>query len=282
MLSLFVPFGSAFTLHSSLLHVPSNPTLPARTAPGLRIVASPVALLGLGEAVVETGEAPKTIGDAKTAFQAAYGRPVGGVQQGFVNEMISSVALTVSSPAYKPNRAFYLGFESLCKTFLEGSGSSEADQEAIRTSLCAAFGFDADRLAKEAKAFEEFAAGKSEAELLASDDLAAIAAAGGRFKYSYPLGAGLFALMPMASDVEEVTDEVIERWGTALQLPTKKLVKDYAFLVDASQKLVEVKQMIMEMSAAAKRKEAQKLKEEAEKAAKEADEAEAAAAKSES
>lgn len=278
MLTLFVPFGSAFTVQPAFSHTTSAFTAPSTAM--LRTPSPPLALLGISEEV-ETGDVPKTIGDAKTAFQNAYGRPVNAIQQGFVNEMISSVALTVSSPAYAPNRCFYLGFESLCKTFLEGS-SSESEQEAIRSSLCAAFGFDAERLRKEAQALEAFAAGKSEAELLAMQDLAAISAAGGRFKYSYPLGAGLFALMPMASDVEEVTDEVIERWCAALQLPSKKLVKDYAFIVDASEKLVEVKQMMMEMSAAAKRKEAQKLKEEAEKAAKEADEAEAAAAASES
>jgi len=265
-LFLLAPLCSAFQLRGAMPHAPSPFSA--------RIAAAPMALLAI-EDPVETSNVPKTIGDAKTAFTSAYGRPVSGVQQGFVNEMLSSMALTVSSPAYKPNRVFYLGFQSLCKTFLEGS-SSESEQQAITTSLCTACGLDPGRLAAEAAAFEEFATGKSEQEILASEDLKAIAEAAGRFKYSYPLGAGLFALMPMAG--LEVNDEVIERWCTELQLPTKKLQKDWAFFVDASEKLVEVRQMIMEMSAAAKRKEAQKLKEEADVAAKEADEAEAAAA----
>ena len=240
VIALIAPLCSAFQLRGAMPHAPA----PSARA---RVTATPMALLGI-ENPVETSNVPKTIGDAKTAFTSAYGRPVNGVQQGFVNEMLSSVALTVSSPAYKPNRVFYLGFQSLCKTFLEGS-SSEAEQQAITTSLCTACGLDTGRLAAEAA---------------------------GRFKYSYPLGAGLFALMPMVG--LEVNDEVIERWCTELQLPTKKLQKDWAFFVDASEKLVEVRQMLMEMSAAAKRKEAQKLKEEADAAAKEADEAEAAAA----
>lgn len=100
--------------------------------------------------------------------------------------------------------------------------------------------------------------------------------AAGDFKYSYPLGAGLLALMPLV-DVEP-SDEVIERWATKLSLPATRWQKDYAFYKDAQEKLVQVKQMMMEMAAATKRKEAQKLKDEAAKAAKEAAEAEEAAA----
>ena len=44
--------------------------------------------------------------------------------------------------------------------------------------------------------------------------------------------------MPLAG--QEVGDQTIERWCTVLQLPTKKLQKDWAFFVDASEKLVEV------------------------------------------
>merc|ERR1719440_449029 len=113
----------------------------------------------------------------------------------------------------------------------------------------------------------------TEAELLAADDLKAIADKPD-FKYSYPLGAGLLALMALVG--EEPSKEVIERWCTALGLPSSRLTKDWEFFEDASRKLVEVRQMMMEMKAAGKRKEAQKLKDAAEKAAKEADEAEKA------
>ena len=92
-------------------------------------------LLGIGESV-EKSTLPKNIGEAKTAFFESYGRPVGGEQQGFVNEMLDSLALLVSSPAYTPNRVFYLGVETLCKTFLldtmkETAAAEECRQEAV-------------------------------------------------------------------------------------------------------------------------------------------------------
>ena len=103
-----------------------------------------------------------------------------------------------------------------------------------------------------------------------------MAVASSDIKYSYQLGAGLLALMPLV-DVEP-SDEAIARWCEKLNLPGSRLQKDWAFYVDAQEKMVQAKQMVMEMAAAAKRKEAQKLKDDAEKAAKEAADAETAAA----
>lgn len=232
-------------------------------------VPSPALLLGIGEAV--EGTVPATIGDAKTAFQAAFRRPVSGPQQGFVNEMLTATVLAMASTSYRPSRIFYLGFESLCTTFLNGT-VTDSEKVQLKSALCTAVGLNEARLIKEADALTSFAAGKTEDELLASEDFVA---AKGSLKYSYPLGAGLLALMPMVG--AEVNEATIEKWSAALGLPAARLSKDNAFFEDAQRKLVEVRQMMMEMSAAAKRKEAAKLKEEAEKAAKEAEEAESAA-----
>jgi len=267
MLRFIVVLGASAHLFASAYQLPATASAPAVRA---RSGIAKAALLA-------DATPPKTVGDAKIAFQAAYGRPVGGVQQGFVAEMLTSVTLAMLAPTYQENRVFSLGFENLCTTFL-GGAVSEEQQAKLHDSLCAGVGFDKDAVAAEAAALEAFATGKTEDELLASDDLAAIAAAG-NFKYSYPLGAGILTLMPLVG--VEPSDEAIERWCTQLKLPTARLQKDYAFYVDAQRKLVEVKQMMMEMQAAGKRKEAQKLKEEAAKAAAEAEaaatEAEAAA-----
>ena len=211
---------------------------------------------------------PKTVGEAKDGFQAAYGQPVEGVQQNFVNEMITASQLAIISPQYAPSRVFSLGFESLCDAFLAGSDKKDRIHDALLVGL----GMEAKKVVAEAEALKAMASGMTEADLLASDDLKAIADKP-NFKYSYPLGSGLLALMALVG--EEPSKEVIERWCTALGLPTSRLTKDWEFFEDASRKLVEVRQMMMEMKAAGKRKEAQKLKEEAEKAAKEAEEAEA-------
>jgi len=227
-------------------------------------------MFGIGQAVESM--VPQTTGEAKEMFNKAYGRPVNGMQQSFISEMLNAVTLAMVAPSYKPSRVIYLGIENLCTVFLVGM-DSDAEREKLYNSLCAGMAMEPATLQEAAKAMTDAASGKTEAELLASEDLTMIKSAG--LKYSYPLGAGLLALMPMV-DVEP-TDESIARWCEAVGLPPARLQKDWAFFKDAQDKMGQVRQMVMEMAAAAKRKEAQKLKDAAEKAAAEAAEAEAAA-----
>ena len=118
---------------------------------------------------------PATVGEAKDRFNAAYGRPVSGVQQGFVNEMLTGCQVAMVSPAYKTSRVFSLGFESLCTAFLGGMSSNE--RETLRKALCAGVGLNAKQVKQEADALTSLAQGKTETELLASDDLKQIAGA---------------------------------------------------------------------------------------------------------
>jgi len=231
--------------------------LPSRCAPPQLSLAAP--------------QTPKTVGDAKVAFQQAYGRPVGGVQQGFVAELLTSSVVAMVSPSYLPSRVTSVGFEALCKEFLTGAVSDE-EREKLRTSLIYGLGQDASSVSREATEMAELASTcGSEDALFATEDFKTLAAAT-NFKYSYSFGAGLFTLMPLVG--QEPSDEVIERWCGELNLPSSRVKKDWAFYVDATRKLVEVKQMILQMAAQSKRKEAAKLKEEADKAAAEASEAE--------
>jgi hypothetical protein len=217
-------------------------------------------------------EARATIGEAKVAFNGKYARPVNGPQQGFVNEMLTSVTLATCQRTYKPSRVFYLGYETLCKTFL-AAVDSDFEREKLYDALAEGVGFDGPELKKEAEKLASSAGGLTEEQLFAAEDLALIPSAG--LKYNYPLGAGLIALMPLVS--VEPSDESIARWCGKLGLPASRLQSDYAFFKDAQQKMAQAQQMLMEMAAASKRKEAKKLLEDAEKAAKEAAEAEAAA-----
>lgn len=257
-------------MRAALLTVALASTSALHVAPATtRRSTPPRLLLGIGEL-----NPPKTIGDAKYAFNAAYGRPVNGMQQGFVNELLSSSTIAIASSSYKYSRIFAVGFESLCTAFLEGV-SNDDERERLRSSMCIGLGIDPKKMQKDAAALEELAKASSEEALLASDDFRLVASTP-NWKYSYAFGAGLLALMPLVGS--EASDEVIDRWCESLNLNSKRLKTDWAFYVDASQKMVEGRQMLLEMAAATKRKEAQKLKDEAEKAAKEAKEAEEAAA----
>ena len=190
--------------------------LPMHSPVASRIATSPSMLLGMGEAV--EGKVPATTGEAKVAFNSAYGRPVGGMQQGFVNELLTSIVLTCIRPSYQPSRVFYLGITSLCDVFFESLEAAEAEK--LYTSLCAGCGLDGKKLKSEADKLVSTATGKSEDELFAGEDLSLIASAG-NFKYSYPLGAGILKLMELAE--VEPTDESIERWCSKMSLPSSSL-----------------------------------------------------------
>ena len=76
------------------------------------------------------------VGEAKVAFNGKYARPVNGPQQGFVNEMLTSVTLATCQRTYKPSRVFYLGYETLCKTFLAAVDSDfEREVRQLLSSL---------------------------------------------------------------------------------------------------------------------------------------------------
>lgn len=145
-----------------------------------------------------------------------------------MNEMLTAVTLALVQPSYQPMRVFYLGIDSLCTVFLESMEDDE--RERLFDALCAGIGMDPKKLQAEAKKLTDSAAGKTEEELFAGEDLALIAAAD-NVKYSYPLGAGILALMPLV-DVEP-SDESIARWCEKLGLAPSRLQKDYAFYKDA-------------------------------------------------
>jgi len=210
---------------------------PRRAAVGLRAATGPEG----DQAIPGHVLSPKTIGEAKAAFKEKYGRPVNMLVQGFVNEMLTSVTLAMMKPSYQSSKVFSLGFEALCKTFLESV--NEEEQEKLHDALCMAVGFDPKMVRKESDDLEAFANGKTEDELLAGEDLKAIAAAG-FFKYNYPLGAGLLTLMPMVG--VEPSDEAIERWCTQLKLPASRLQKDWTLYVDAQRRMAEGRLMLAE------------------------------------
>jgi len=215
---------------------------------------------------------PSTVGEAKDAFQKAYGRPVGPMSQSFVSEMLSSITLAMASPNFQYTRVFAFGFQALCDNFLNGVGEDEKAN--LKESLCKAVGLDVKQIDADAETLKEQASAGTEEDLLASDEFKSIAEQR-LFKYSYPFGAGMLSLMPLV-DVEP-SEESITRWTAAVGLRPERLIKDWRFFENAIEKLAEVRQMMMEMQAAAKRKEASKLKAEAERAAAEAAEAESEA-----
>ena len=218
------------------------------------------------------------VDEAKKAFQAAYGRPVGPTAQGFVSELLQSTCFAIQTPSYEYSRIFAVGYEALCKEFLQGC-PNDADREALKTSMAYGLGMEYSVLARDAESLTSSASSMSEAELLASKDFKAVADKG-NFKYTYTFGAGIIALMGTVG--VEPGAESIDKWCGELSMGPNVLKRDYDYYKTSVEKMSQVKDMMLQMQVSAKKAEAKRLAEKAEKAAKEADAAEEAASADES
>jgi len=231
----------------------------------------PAMLLGMGG---EKSEVPRTVGEAKAAFQAAYGKPTPTLAQGFVGELLTSVTLATVHPTYEYTRVLAVGFEALCESFLVAI-PEEARRKELHDCMCTALELDAEQIKADSDALKAQAAGMSEADFLALPELKVLA----KQKYSYPIGAGLLTLMPAVEGGATPTSAQIERWASSLGVSEVRLSKDWMFFEKALKSMADARTMMIEMQAAAKRKEAKALAEKAEKAAKAAAEADKEAAK---
>jgi len=237
------------------------------SASGARCTAHSLPFMLLGMGGRKPDDVPRTVGDAKAAFQKVYGRPVSTLAQGFVSEMLTSVTLATVVPSYKYSRIFAVGFEALCDSFLVSIPTDQQRTE-LRDAMCTALELDGKQLKTDSDALKAAAGGMSEAELLAMAELTEVRGQ----KYSYPFGAGLLTLMPLVGAPPSA--EVIGRWAEAVEMSSIRLEKDWMFFEKALKQMSDARQMMMEMQASAKRKEAKALKEKADKAAKAAAEAE--------
>ena len=143
---------------------------PAAMAPGARC-AAPFMLLGMGG---KQPDVPRTVGEAKAAFQEAYGKPVTTLAQSFVSEMLTAVTLATAVPSYKYSRVFAVGFEALCDSFLS-SIPNEAQRNELRDCMCTALELDGNQLKTDANALTAEAGGMTEADLLASAEFKELA-----------------------------------------------------------------------------------------------------------
>jgi len=216
---------------------------------------------------------PADVGEAKSLFQKELkGRILSMPAQSFANNMLMQ-QVALCAPNYQYSSVFSLGFETLCSVFLPPTCNTPENEEVVRRALYIGLGMDADQAKADSDALLSLASGKTEDELLATDEFIKIK--GADFKYSYQFGAGLVALMK-AIGVEPSAD-AIERWCTKLDLSnTGALTRDWEFYETQVVKLEGIKEMMLQMTAASKRNEAERLKAKAAEAAKEAAKAEAA------
>ena len=145
---------------------------------------------------------PATVSDAQAAFRAAWaagtGQLITNPTQKFLNVIIEDRACVFK---FQYTRVFALGFCTLVDAFLPASCRTKEDEAAARKALFIGLGLDEAAVYADAEGMRAMAQGSSKAELLASDDLAQLAASP-RHKYTYAFGVGLVVLMRMAGETE--------------------------------------------------------------------------------
>ena len=198
---------------------------------------------------------PATVDVAKKRLYGSMGdyNTLSMQEAAFCNEMIQSTQFALIAPNWQYSRAYALGFETLCVEVL--SVSTRAGD--IRLALCAAFDWDSEDIKTDANALRALAEGKSEDELLETDDLKLIAATNP--KYTYSFGMGLVVLMQMAGLDPE---KAIPVWCEKLSLNcVNALSRDYAYYKSSLAKLEDLKEMLAQMKAASDKQKAERLKE---------------------
>ena len=195
-----------------------------------------------------------TVGEVKVAFNEALGKAmklnprfiqIPMAAQSFVNEMLTSTTLAMVTPSYQYTRIFAVGYEDLCDLFLS-AGIEEDTAVYVRESMCTALGLDPAKVKADAAALKAASAGKSEEEVLALDDLKALA--GQKTAYSYTFGAGLILLMKQAN-VDPTT--AIEKWSDELNLNCKGVLsRDYGYFKNNVEKFEGMKEMFAQMKKA--------------------------------
>ena len=132
---------------------------------------------------------PADVGEAKSLFQKELkGRILSMPAQSFANNMLMQ-QVALCAPNYQYSSVFSLGFETLCSVFLPPTCNTPENEEVVRRALYIGLGMDADQAKADSDALLSLASGKTEDELLATDEFIKIK--GADFKYSYQFGAGL-------------------------------------------------------------------------------------------
>jgi len=210
-----------------------------------------------GRLVADAARAPQpamggmTVAEAKEVFWGNIGSSLSMPVQSFVNEMIQSTTFAMASPDFKYTRVLALGYERLCDEFL-ASVDPELKTK-VKTNLALALRFDPDSIPRDAEALKSLAAGKSEEEILALEDLKGLAP----FKYTYTSGAGLIALM---LDNELKPEDTIAKWSDELGLGCKSaLGRDYAYYKGSVEKMAQMREMMAQMKEAEDKKKAERM-----------------------
>ncbi|KAG8464486.1 hypothetical protein KFE25_003549 [Diacronema lutheri] len=150
----------------------ANVPRPAAALPLGALRARPAAV-SLPSASASSPSAPRTLSDCERAFLRLYPKPVYPPYSGIVDELFSSLVLTLADSRFQYSRLFALGMYTILSQALAKPPSIERGvenrptNEELAAAVCAALGLDWTTIERDGRAMLDWASGLSEAELFA-------------------------------------------------------------------------------------------------------------------
>ena len=153
-------------------------------------------------------------------FYKLYGKPVAFLFRTPLNEILFRTHLDVVNARFEPNLIYSLGFFSLYDVFFQGL--DEVTRTELFVALVTALKFDPSQVKADSDSVLNWAAGKTEADVVAAfqgQDSSAVGSALARihnpesFRYTRNLGAGLIKLMQLVG--VEPNSANAKRWSDA-------------------------------------------------------------------
>ncbi|PKI52945.1 hypothetical protein CRG98_026651 [Punica granatum] len=194
-----------------------------------------------------------TVAETKQNFLKAYKRPIPGVYNTVLQELLVQQHLMRYKRNYQYDPVFALGFVTVYDQLMEGYPSDE-DKEIIFQAYIQALQEDPQQYRADAQKLEEWARSQNADSLIGFStregeveailkDIAERAGSKGSFGYSRFFAVGLFRLLELANAMEPT---ILEKLCAALNVNKRSVDRDLDVYRNLLSKLVQAKELLKE------------------------------------
>ncbi|KAJ4980367.1 hypothetical protein NE237_031204 [Protea cynaroides] len=198
-------------------------------------------------------DVPPTVAETKMNFLKAYKRPIPGVYNTVLQELIVQQHLMRYKRTYRYDPVFALGFVTVYDQLMEGYPSNE-DREAIFKAYVQALEEDPEQYRNDAKKLEDWARAQNASSLVEFPsregevegilkDISERAGGNGSFSYSRFFAVGLFRLLELANATEPT---ILEKLCATLNINKRSVDRDLDVYRNLLSKLVQAKELLKE------------------------------------
>jgi photosystem II biogenesis protein Psp29 len=204
----------------------------------------------------------RTVSDTKRAFYALHTRPINSIYRRVVEELLVEIHLLRVNDDFAYDPIFALGILTTFERFMQGY-RPETDRLSIFNALCAAEGFEAERLKQDTELLQREATTASADDCLrwvetaatmggnSSQNTLRTIATNSKFKYSRLFAIGLLTLLenaePSLLKDEARLTEVLKQLAQSLNLPADKQLKDLEQYRGNLEKLAQARKTLEEI-----------------------------------